>query len=172
MPGRDGYRIQVKPVDLVGISVEVTSGTPALVLREHDAPHRLLPMFIGELEAASIAMAVSGIESERPLTHDLVAALMRDLGVHLRAVEVTELRDGAFIAELALISAAGEQRFDTRPSDGVALAVRLGAPVLVSEAVLAEAGTVPPDEPSTETIDEEVREFREVLDRVNPSDFT
>ena len=161
----------MKPVDLVGISVESTSGTPALVLREHDAPYRLLPIFIGEVEAASIAMAVTGIESSRPLTHDLMATLMRDLGVRMEALEVTDLRDGAFIAAIALRSAAGEQRFNTRPSDGVALAVRMGAPVLVSEDVLAEAGTVP-EAPREEVIDAEVREFAETLEHVEPQDFT
>lgn len=159
----------MRPVDLVGIQLD-TSGS-VLVLREHDAPHRLLPIVVGGAEATSIAIAASGQEAPRPLSHDLMAALVETLDGHLDAVEVIDLRDGTFIANLALTGPAGERRVDTRPSDAIALAVRLHAPLFVSEHVLDEAGTLPNVELDDEAIEAELREFHQFLADVDPSDF-
>ncbi len=161
----------MKLVDLAGLTLEATVGAPVVVLREHDEPHRLLPIFVGSTEAAAIALAVSGQAPDRPLTHDLMAALVRSLGGHLEAVEVTELSEGSFMASLRVHSPTGEHRIDTRPSDAIALAVRLGAPVFVSDAVLDEAGTLPLLEVDEATIDDEVDEFRSFLDDVEASHF-
>lgn len=161
----------VKLVDLVGLHIEATSGAPLVLLREHDAPHRVLPIFVGGPEAAAIATALSGQVPPRPLTHDVMAALVETLDGHIEAVEVTDLRDGAFLAELAVSGPDGGRRLDTRPSDGIALAVRLGTPLFVSEAVLDEAGTVLAEAPDEEAIDQTVAEFRSVLDDLDASDF-
>ncbi len=166
-------------VDLIGIQLDPLSGAAALVLREHDAPNRLLPIVVGHADASSIAIAASGSMPPRPLTHDLMASLVDALDGHLDAVEVTELHDGAFIANLTLSGPAGERRVDTRPSDAIALAVRLQAPMFVSEAVLDEAGALPIDEPVSEAdqlaietaIDAEVDQFRAFLDELDPTDF-
>ena len=164
--------------------MEVNSGTPVLILREHDEPHRLLPILVGGAEAASIAIAAGGHTTSRPLTHDLMAVLVEQLDRHLDAVEVTELRNGSFVANLAISGPAGDRRVDTRPSDAIALAVRLGAPLFVSDEVLEEVGALPTDvtaddeaapvdvEPiDLELIDAEVDRFREFLGEIDPADF-
>jgi len=161
----------MKQVDLAGLSMEATSGAPLVVLREQDEPHRLLAIFVGGPEAVAIALAVSGQEPPRPLTHDLMAALVQSLDGHLDGVEVTELREGSFLATLAIHGPAGPHRLDTRPSDAIALAVRMGAPLFVSEAVLDEAGTVPVIDVDDTAIDEAVEEFRSFLDDVDPAHF-
>jgi uncharacterized protein len=164
----------MKLVDLLGLHLEEASGTPLVLLREHDAPHRVLPIFVGGSEAAAIAVALSGQSPPRPLTHDVMATLVERLGGHAQAVEVTELRDGAFLAELSISSASGDQRLDLRPSDGIALAVRMGIPVFVSDLVLDEAGAVVPDTddvPTEDEIDEAVAEFRQLLDDLDAADF-
>jgi bifunctional DNase/RNase len=158
----------MRAVDLVGITIEANTGAPLVVLREQEAPFRLLPIFVGETEAASIAIALSGAQSPRPLTHDLMATLMETLHSRLDSVSVTELRDGSYFAELVISGPEGDRCFDSRPSDGIALAVRLGAPVFVSEAILDEAGTAV-NEVRAEAIDDEVREFRDELDAIDPS---
>ena len=147
------------------------TGVALVVLREHDAPHRLLPIAIGSDAATSIAIAASGRRALRPLTHDLMANLVESFEGHLDAVEVTDLQDGTFIANLALSGPIGERRVDTRPSDAIALAVRLDAPLYVSEHVLDTAGSLPQIEFDNAAIDAEVDEFRDFLDEIDPSDF-
>ena len=154
-----------------------------MLLREHDAPHRVVPIFVGGPEAAAIAVAVTGQVAPRPLTHDLMASLVRSLDGHLDAVEVTGLADGAYQAQLRLRGANGlSQQLDTRPSDAIALAVRLGAPLFMSDELLDEVGSVPSsDEDGATTvaavvfddadIDDAVEQFRGFLDDVDPDDF-
>ena len=162
-------------VDLVGIQADPQTGAAVLVLREHDAPNRLLPIVVGGAEAASIALAAQGQVFPRPMTHDLMATLVERFDGPLDAVEVVDVHEGAFIANLAVSGPTGDLRLDTRPSDAIALAVRLHAPLFVSEHVLDEAGAYP--EPEGESalddaqIDAEVDQFRHFLDRLAPEDF-
>lgn len=166
----------MKRVDIAGIALEASSGAPLVVLREQDEPHRLLPIFIGGVEASAIALAATGQAPPRPLTHDVMAALIDSLDGHLDAVEVTELTDGTFFASLNVSGPAGERRVDSRPSDAIALAVRAGAPVFVSESVLDEAGSLPDAEGAEAQLDEgaidaAVESFRSFLDDVDPDAF-
>ena len=164
-------------VELIGIQVDPISGAAALVLREHDAPNRLLPIMIGQADASSIAIAASGTRLPRPMTHDLMANMVDALDGHLDAVEVTELHDGTFLANLTVSGPAGQRTIDTRPADAIALAVRMQAPMFVSEAVLEEAGALPIEQPETDqfaleaSIDAEVDQFRAFLDELDPTDF-
>lgn len=163
------------PVDIAGLQVEATTGSPVVLLREHDAPHRVLPIFIGGPEAAAIALALSAQTPPRPLTHDLMVSLVEQLDATIERVEVTMLRDGVYFAELSVSGPQGAQRLDSRPSDAIALAVRVHAPLFVAEAVLEEAGAVvdapdqpPPDEQS---IEEQVAAFRSSLENLDPGHF-
>jgi len=162
-------------VDLIEIQMNPLTGESVVVLREHDEPNRLLPIVVGGLDAASIALAARGRTSSRPMTHDVMATLVEGLDGHLDAVEVTDLRDGAFIANLAVSGPTGDLRLDTRPSDAIALAVRLHAPLFVSEHVLDEAATSleADGEPvlDDDQIDAEVDRFRDFLEQLAPDDF-
>jgi len=158
-------------VDLVGIQADPAAGAAVLVLREQQAPHRLLPIIVGGAEATSIAIAASGQHVGRPLTHDVMATLVDRFDAHVDAAEVTELRDGTFVATLALSGPMGEYRLDARPSDAIALAVRLDAPLLVSEQVLEAAGRLPVVELDDDEIDAAVGEFSEFLAELDPEDF-
>ena len=159
-------------VDIAGLQVEATTGAPVVLLREQEAPHRVLPIFIGGPEAAAIALALSAQTPPRPLTHDLMVSLVEQLDARVDRVEVTLLRDGVYFAELAVSGPQGAQRLDSRPSDAIALAVRVRAPLFVAEAVLDEAGAVvdmlsgqPPDE---QAIEEQVAAFRSTLESLDP----
>ena len=159
------------PVDLVGIQMDPGTGASVLVLREHEAPNRLLPIIVGGAEATSIAIAASGQTVPHPMTHDLMATLVESFDGRVDAVEITELRDGSFLANLAVSGPTGEHRVDTRPSDAIALAVRLRAPLFVSEHVLDEVGKLPKVELDAEAIDAEVDQFRDFLAGLDPTDF-
>lgn len=161
----------MKHVDLFGLTVEPGSGAPLVLLREHDEPHRVLPIFVGGPEAAAIALALGDERPPRPLTHDLLAEMVATLDVEVERVEVTALRDGTFFAELAVRGPTGSRRVDSRPSDAIALAVRLDAPLYASPEVLDEAGAILTYSPDEATIEQEVEQFRSTLEGIDPADF-
>lgn len=166
------------PVELMGLQVEPSTGAPIVLLRETGDPHRVLPVFIGTPEAIAIAVGIEGKMASRPLTHDLLIDVLEGANTRLERVDVTDLVDGAFHAELRLHGPGGVRQVSSRPSDAIALAVRLGAPIFASEAVLDEAGlevveveetTGPPM--SAGEIEAAVEEFTSFLDDIDPADF-
>jgi bifunctional DNase/RNase len=158
------------PMDLVGVRVEIPANTPMVLLQERDGEQRLLPIMIGGAEASAIHYALEGVEPPRPLTHDLFVNVLQALGVNLERVEVTEIRDHTFYAELHLSTPTGPQVVSSRPSDAIALAVRFGAPLFASDELLDEVGQVPAPEPEDEQ-EEIIDEFKDFLKTVNPDDF-
>lgn len=161
-------------LELVGVRVELPANQPIVLLKERTG-RRYLPIWIGAVEATAIAFALQGVETARPLTHDLIVDLFDELSIQLDAVHVTDLRDGTFFAELHLRQGDRTYVVSSRPSDAIAIATRLeDVPILGAESVLDEAGLeIDPDEEGGEGPDaeEEVREFREFLDTVSPEDF-
>ncbi|MFC4604650.1 bifunctional nuclease family protein [Rhodococcus kronopolitis] len=147
---------------VVGIRVEQPQNQPVLLLREADGD-RYLPIWIGQTEAAAIALEQQGVEPARPLTHDLIATLIGALGHTLREVRIVDLQEGTFYADLVFEE---NLRVSARPSDSVAIALRAGVPIFAEESVLAEAGLVMPDER-----EDEVEKFKEFLESVSPDDF-
>ncbi len=154
-------------LELVGVRVELPHNQPIVLLKETSG-ERFLPIWIGAVEATSIAFALQGVETARPMTHDLMKDLLDALAVSATRIVVTELRDGTFYAEILLHGPAGTATVSSRPSDAIALAVRAGVPVFAEEAVLEEAGILIDD--ADESADE-VEKFKEFLDTVTPEDF-
>lgn len=156
------------PLSLVGVRLEVPSNQPIVLLREDSGP-RFLPIFIGSPEATAIVYALQGTETPRPMTHDLFKTVLEEQDIRLERVEITELRDGTFYAELTLERAGERSVISSRPSDAIALAVRYGdaVPIFAAEAVLDEAGV----EFEAEEEEQEVAQFREFLDTITPEDF-
>ena len=154
-------------VELVEADVDREVGVPRMVLRELGGSSRVLTIFIGGVEMHAIQLAIEGQEPPRPMTHDLFRDVLGELGVVLERVVITELRESTFFAELHL-SASGQARVvSSRPSDAVALAVRIGCRIFIAEDVLDEAAALPPEA----VADEMVEQFREFIDSVNPEDF-
>ncbi len=163
-------------MELVGVRVELPANQPIVLLKEREGT-RYLPIWIGAVEATAIAFALQGVETPRPLTHDLFVDVLGELSVELVAVHVTALRDGTFYAELKLLRDGEPHTVSARPSDAIALAARLGeVPILSAEEVLDEAGLeIEDDDEGGSTSggddEEEVRQFRAFLDEVTPEDF-
>ncbi len=127
-------------VDILGLSTSPSSGGAyALILKEVNG-NRRLPIIIGAFEAQSIALEMEGIKPPRPLTHDLMKNIIDTFGVSLQDVFINELRDGTFYAKITIEGVSDSQEVDSRPSDAIALAVRYGVPIFVSDEVLKEAG--------------------------------
>lgn len=135
-----------------------------VVLLLDPAERRLLPVVVGPTEGAAIAAGHAGLVPPRPMTHDLLVSVLAACGVSVRQVEIVELRDGVFHAVVVLANGA---RVDSRASDAVAVAVRVGCPVLCAPQVLTESALAA-DDPPTES---ELAEFRAFLDTVTPEDF-
>lgn len=161
-------------MELVGVRVDMPSNTPVMLLRELEGDRRLLAIMIGGPEAQAIAFALDGVETRRPLTHDLITILFDELDAHLDRIVISALRDDVFYADLHLHLGEEDHVVSARPSDAMAIAVRVGTPVYADEAVLAEAGylDVPDDDLDDDDDDDEVvEEFRSFIDQVNPEDF-
>ncbi len=154
------------PVELVGVRIELPSNTPVVLLRAQGTD-RFLPIWIGAGEATAIALALEGIEPQRPLTHDLLTTILSRLDTTVDRVVVTDLRDGIYYADLVLVRNGEEIVISARPSDAIALAARVNAPILVFPGVLDEAGVEIRDEEEEEA----VARFRSFLDSVTPEDF-
>lgn len=158
-------------VRVFGIRVEQPQNQPVLLLRESEGD-RYLPIWIGQSEAAAIALKQQGVEPARPLTHDLILDVIGALGHSLREVRIVDLQEGTFYADLVFDH---DITLSARPSDSVAIALRAGVPIYVDDAVMAEAGLLIPeegDEESSGTVrEDEVEKFKEFLDSISPDDF-
>src|ERR687896_878633 len=152
-------------VSLVGVRVELPSNQPIVLLKEADGD-RYLPIWIGAVEATAIAFALQGIQTPRPMTHDLMRDLLNDAGVAVERIVINELVDQTFFALIRMASNGETKEVSSRPSDAIALAVRINAPIYAAEEVLEQAGIELKDEEETE-----VEKFREFLDQVSPEDF-
>lgn len=149
-------------LDVIGVRVEMPSNQPIVLLREIGGT-RYLPIWVGAVEATSIAFAQQGVSPPRPLTHDLMKDLLGALEAKVTSIHLTELKDGVFYSVIKL---EGGREVSARPSDAIALALRTGAPILGSEELLNEVGIEIPDES-----EDEVEKFKEFLEGINPEDF-
>jgi uncharacterized protein len=152
-------------LSLVGVRVELPSNQPIVLLKEAEG-ERYLPIWIGAVEATAIAFALQGIETPRPMTHDLLKDILGEIQVQVDRVLISELVDQTFYATIRMSSNGNVAEVSSRPSDAIALAVRLSTPIYASEEVLEQAGIELRDDEETE-----VEKFREFLDQVSPEDF-
>ena len=154
-------------MELVGVRIELPTNQPIVLLRERSGS-RYLPIWIGAVEATAIAYALEGIVPQRPLTHDLLKTVSESLGASVARVVVTELRDSVYYADLVFARDGDEIHVSSRPSDAIALAARMGAPLFASVQVLEDAGIEIRDEDE----EAEIEKFREFLEDISPEDFS
>jgi bifunctional DNase/RNase len=152
------------------LGLDRNTNAPVVILREK-AGARILPIWIGPAEASAIAMEMEGLKAPRPLTHDLLKQVVTGLGAELRRLVIADVRENTYYAELHLNRGAGDRFIvDSRPSDGIALALRLHAPIFAAEALLTEAtgpgAELPPPVPGIDG--EQLKRYLESLD---PEDF-
>ncbi|MEO5966034.1 MAG: bifunctional nuclease family protein [Candidatus Limnocylindrales bacterium] len=124
------------------VRVHMRTGRHVLVLRENEGG-RLLMIWVGVNEANAIAMKLQGVTPERPLTHDLVVTMLEAMNVRIDRIVISDLADETFHARLVLVGADARQDIDARPSDAIALAVRMSVPIYVTTDVMDRASTSP-----------------------------
>ena len=128
-------------MNIDSIRVSLMNYQRVVILKEKEV-NRYLPIWIGPAEADAIEVKLQNIELARPLTHDLLQSVIATLGAAVNFIVVSELRDDTFYAKLSLSLDGKEIEVDSRPSDALALAVRVGAPIYIEESVLDKAGIV------------------------------
>lgn len=109
-----------------------------IVVLKDDTGKKILPIWIGASEGNSIAMAMSNVKASRPFTHDLIVSMFDRLEIEVARVVISDLIDNTFYASLYLLQNSKEYHIDSRPSDAIAIAIRIGAPVFVEEEVIAK----------------------------------
>ena len=159
---------------LVGVRVEMPTNSPIVLLRESEGQHRVLPIFIGPVEATAIAFAQNGVVTARPLTHDLLRDLLQSLEVEVEAIVITELVEAIFYAEIRMVRDGRRFVVSSRPSDAIALAVRIGTPIHAEESLLDAEGYVVQDDDETEDGEEPeevIEQFQRFIEDIRPEDF-
>jgi hypothetical protein len=172
--GRDGDMVEVF-VERLG--VDSSNNSHVVILREKDG-NRLLPIWIGPAEAESIIMEMKQVRRERPLTHDLCKSLIVGLGGTLRRVQITKVQKSTYYAEMHVVRAEGVVHVDARPSDSIAIALRMAAPIFAPEALLTAvadedgAEELAPSDPDAASPEElTADQLKAYLENLRPEDF-
>ena len=154
-------------VKVEGLALDMTTNSPVVILAPMEL-NKVLPIWIGHAEAWGIAMELSGVKPKRPLTYDLLKAVIAALEAKVDKVEVTELREQTFYARVHLSSNGKRYEVDARPSDSIALALKTGAKIFVNEELFHLKGDESTETPPMATDRESLRER---LKKINPEDF-
>jgi hypothetical protein len=154
-----------------GLALDPLSNMPIIILKDEEEK-RSLPIWVGIFEANAIALELEKISTPRPMTHDLIKNILESLDARLLKVVVTDLKENTFYAVLHVQLGEVEYQVDSRPSDAIALALRVAAPIYVDEDVVRKAKTldVPAKEPEAVKTDDPER-IREWLGSIKPEDF-
>ncbi len=158
-------------VTVESIRVSLTNQQRLVVLRENGS-QRYLPIWIGPFEAEAITMGLQRSEVIRPMTHDLLRGVVEQLGADIEHIYINDLQDDTFYAQIVLDVGGESVEVDSRPSDAIALAVRLDVPIFVSEDVMERAGQVPAAEYEAADVagrhdDDKLEVFREFIDELD-----
>lgn len=152
-------------MEVRGLMLDPRSNVPIVILREIDGT-LFLPIWIGIFEANAIALRLEGIETPRPLTHDLLRSVLEHFDAEVQRVVVSDLRDSTFYARVVIRHDEGESEIDSRPSDAIALALRTDAGIFVRRDVLEQAKAVDLAAP----VDDEEK-LKEWLEELSPEDL-
>ncbi|MBE7705224.1 MAG: bifunctional nuclease family protein [Cyanobacteria bacterium SIG29] len=152
---------------VMGIAIDTASGSPIIVLNDKDN-RKALPIWIGSAEASAIIRKIENIKVIRPMTHDLIIDVVNKTGYRVSRIEINDVEKDTYFATIFLTNdEENEVTIDARPSDAIAVAIRVDAPIYVSAKVLAD-GSVSCDNEKDEA---ESQEFKNFIQSIKPSDF-
>jgi bifunctional DNase/RNase len=158
-------------VNVHKLMIDDNTNSPVVILKEAEG-NRMLPIWIGSAEANAIAMVLQGQAFPRPLTHDLLSAIIRGLRANVVKIIISDLKDNTFYATVLLHGTDEQLTFDARPSDSIALALRSGCPIFVAESLLEGAGDrVDASQLRPPSEEERAEELRRYLAKLSPEDF-
>lgn len=156
-------------VNIASMAIDPTSNTPIIILKSVKGD-QAVPIWIGLLEATSIASALRDIKFDRPMTHDLFKNFIDNLEMVVSKVEVCDLKDNTFYARIYFVSEDKSFDMDARPSDAIAIALRFGAPIYVDDKIFENSQMIDGD---YEVLNqsEEGKKWAEYLENLSPEDF-
>ena len=156
-------------VNIAGLTMDPASNTPIIILKAEEG-EQTIPIWIGLLEATSIASALQEVKFDRPMTHDLFKNFSERLEIVVSSVEVCDLKDNTFYAKINFVSKNEAFEMDARPSDAIAIALRFNAPIYVDDVVVEKSKK---GEGPAEAVDtsEEGKKWAEYLEKLSPEDF-
>ena len=157
-------------VKIDSIQVSLTSEHRVIILKDIKT-ERYLPIWIGPYEADAITIRLQSVEVSRPLTHDLLKNVIGEMGGEVSHIVVGDLRNDTFYARISVKINGRQLRIDSRPSDAIALAVRVNVPIFVEEDVMAQAGITPETDVSEEADVEELSAFRDFISNLDLDDL-
>jgi bifunctional DNase/RNase len=158
-----------RPMLISGLTLDPLTNSPIVILKEVDGD-RTLPIWIGLLEATAIASELEGIKFSRPMTHDLLKTIIDRIDIEVNKIEVCDLKNNTYYALIHLNHKGKEISIDARPSDALALSLRMGAPIFVSEEVIKKSKQIDlAAEPEDKT--EQGKKWHEILEKLDPEDF-
>jgi bifunctional DNase/RNase len=157
----------VKEMQVIGITIDPVTQSPIVILRDKDNLNTL-PIWIGMLEANAIAAGLEQLKLPRPMTHDLFKNLLDQIGVKLMRVEVTDIRENTYYAALHMEVGGKPIVVDSRPSDAIAIAIRMEVPIMVRDVVIEKSMRVEAGSSSGGEKDK----WTELLEKMDPEDFS
>lgn len=154
---------------IAGLTMDPASNTPIVILKTEEEAQPI-PIWIGLLEATSIASALQNIKFDRPMTHDLFKNFAENLHISVASIEVCDLKDNTFYARINFASKDGVFSMDSRPSDAIAIALRFKAPIFVDDSVIEKSRSLGGQ---AEVLDdsEEGKKWADYLDKLSEEDF-
>jgi bifunctional DNase/RNase len=159
----------LKEMRVAGITVDPFTNTPIVILKDLEEKD-VLPIWIGLLEASSIATALENVQTPRPMTHDLMKSMLDHLSVKVVKIEVNDLRDNTYFAVIHMEVDKKRMVIDSRPSDAIALALRVGASIFVEESVIKKSAKVDLAKKEDKVV-VDTTEWEEILENLSPDDF-
>jgi bifunctional DNase/RNase len=154
-----------------GLALDPLSNMPIIILRDEE-DKRSLPIWVGIFEANAIALELEKISTPRPMTHDLIKNILEAIDARVVKIVVTDLKENTFYAVLHLQVGESEYTVDSRPSDAIALALRVAAPIFVDEEVVRKAKSLEVTPKEAETVKaDDPEKIREWLGSIKPEDF-
>jgi len=159
----------LRPMVISGLTVDPLTNSPIVILKEIDG-ERTLPIWIGLLEATAIASELEGIKFSRPMTHDLLKNIMMLTEIKVNKIEVCDLKNNTYFALIHINHMGKEISIDARPSDALALSLRVSAPIFVADEVIDKSSQI---DLKAEADDksEEGKKWQEILEKLSPDDF-
>ncbi len=160
----------LKEMKVAGITVDPFTNTPIVLLKDVEEKD-VLPIWIGLLEASSIATALENIDTPRPMTHDLIKNILDSLGVKVLKIEVNDLKDNTYYALIHIDVNKERMVIDARPSDAIAIALRTNAPIFVEESVIQRSAKVDLTTEKEDKVVSESSDWEDILENLSQDDF-